>query len=123
MCSPARSNTDCGIIFNLSWISLLIRLLPDSLLGMPNQTSFAGQPLVLCNFSFAPRRLYLHELFEQRAVVDHRRSKIFSTCFAFPQPQSNLPRRPVMIYHQGMIDRYVRGALIKIGYGIPTRLH
>ena len=49
--------------------------------------------------------------------MNHRRPQIFWVCFIFPNPESNIMRRPVVLHDPGMVHRNVGRTLIEINTG------
>jgi hypothetical protein len=64
---------------------------------------------------FVAWSLPLHQLFEERAMVNHRGSQVFRSDSAAADPQCDVVCRPVILHDSRMVHKDVRRTLVKIG--------
>ena len=65
----------------------------------------------------------IEQVFEERAVMDHRLAEILGGCFAASLADGDLVRRAIVLDDVRVIHGHVRGALLEIADGIATNLH
>jgi len=65
----------------------------------------------------------VEQVFEERAVMDHRLAKVLGGRFAALLAERDVVRGPVVLDDMRMVDGHVSGALLEVTDGVATDLH
>jgi hypothetical protein len=73
--------------------------------------------------SFLSQSIIFKQFLEQGSVMDHRFPQVFRTGLSAVVPEGDIVGRSVILNNDGMVNRYVSGALFEVTDGIASRLH